>query len=89
MRRRAKRGEAPQLSFGGVGLAATLVLSATRRTIGVVNQNVIVASRTEHAVNGLAELSVICVERVIRLGFCARQSHLLTPLRLPFWQTTE
>lgn len=37
--------------------------------IRVVNQNVIVASGAEDAIDGFAELRVLGVERVIRFGF--------------------
>lgn len=51
------------------------MLAAGGRAIGVVNQDVIMASGAEHAVNGFAELLVSGVERVIGFRFRARHSH--------------
>lgn len=68
-------GRFERFDLWSIGLPAGVVFSATGRAICMVNQNVIVTSGTQHSVNGLAELRVLCIECVICLRFRARHSH--------------
>lgn len=63
----------------GVGLAAGFVRAAGGGAIGVVNQDVVMASGAEHAVDGLTELVMLGVECVICLCFRTGHSHLSSP----------
>lgn len=60
-----------RLSLRAVGLPTSFVLSAGRRAIGVIDQNIIVASGAEHAIDRLAELGMLRIECVIGLRFRA------------------
>ena len=54
-----------------VSLAADFVFAAGGRTVGMVNEDVIVAGGAEDAINGFAELGVAGIEGVIGFGFGA------------------
>jgi len=61
--------------------AARLVFAAGRRAIRLINQDVIVARRADHAVNRLAELIVRGARGVFAARLFAADGHGWAPIR--------
>lgn len=59
----------------GVGLAAGFVFAATARAVRLVDENVVVASRTDDAVDGFVKLFVACEGSVLSTALFAGNSH--------------
>ena len=61
----------------GVSGAASLMLAARRRAVGLVNEDVIVARGADHAVDRFAELIVRCARGVFGACLFATDGHAL------------
>lgn len=59
----------------GVGLAARFVFAATARAVRLVDENVVVASRTDDAVDGFVKLFVAGEGSVLSTALFAGNSH--------------
>lgn len=75
-----------RLILRSIGLAAGVVFAAGAGAVGVVNQNVVVTSGAQDAINGFAELRVLSVERVIGFGFGSGKSHSATSRSYLLWR---
>jgi hypothetical protein len=62
--------------FGlGVGLAAEIVFAADPRTVGLINEDVVVASGADYAVDGFAELLMRGGGFMVGAGLFAADGH--------------